>query len=65
MTGSTEFSLEALFHALDAQRLERGLTWADDTTLLIDASITQAINDVRNILGKYEVERTIAAYTGG
>jgi len=31
MTRSTDFSLEALFHALDAQRLERGLTWAEVT----------------------------------
>jgi hypothetical protein len=41
----------------------RNLRWADDATLLIDASITHAINDVRNILGKYEVGRTIAAFT--
>src|SRR5262245_51129797 len=32
----------------------RNLQWSDDSTLLIDASITKAINDVRNILGKYE-----------
>jgi hypothetical protein len=31
MTRSSDFSLEALFHALDAQRLERGMTWAEAT----------------------------------
>jgi len=51
-----------MFEFVHGEKL-RGLRWSDDTTLLIDASITHAFNDVRNILGKYEISRTIAAYT--